>query len=56
MKIQKTLKKKLVLTKKTITNLNHTDLSNVHGGGWVKTIDATACVTNCTACPTMRCF
>jgi len=54
MRYQKILKKKLVLTKKTIANLNHADLRKVHGGGWVKTIDATACVTNCTACPTMR--
>jgi hypothetical protein len=54
MRYQKILKKKLVLTKKTIANLNHADLGKVHGGGWVKTIDATACVTNCTACPTMR--
>jgi len=54
MKSQKILKKKLILTKKTIANLNHADLRNVHGGAWVKTIDATACVTNCTACPSVR--
>lgn len=54
MKSQKISKKKLILSKKTIANLNHAELGKVRGGAWVKTIDATACVTNCTACPSVR--
>jgi hypothetical protein len=54
MKSQKTLKKKLVLTKTNIADLNHAELNKVYGGAWEKTIDATVCVTNCTACPSMR--
>jgi len=54
MKSQRISKKKLILSKKTIANLSHAELGNVHGGAWVKTIDATACVTNCTGCPSVR--
>lgn len=52
MKSQKILNKKLVLTKETITHLDQADLRKVYGGVWEKTVNATACVTNCTACPT----
>ena len=54
MKSQKILKKKLVLSKKTIAHLDRAELREVQGGVWEKTVNATACITNCTACPTMR--
>jgi hypothetical protein len=46
----KKLSKKLKLAKETLRNLEAETLEKAFGGAWVKTVDATACVTNCAAC------
>ena len=40
--------KKLTLHRETLCSLG--SLQSVLGGAWVKTVDATACVTNCAGC------
>jgi hypothetical protein len=54
MKSKKVFRKKLVLTKKTVADLNNTDLRKVHGGGRI-TVVITRCITNCIMCPSMKC-
>lgn len=40
--------KKLTLHRETLCSLE--DLRSIVGEAWVKTVDATACVSNCAAC------
>jgi hypothetical protein len=40
--------RKLTLYRETLVALE--DSRRVVGGAWVKTVDATACVTNCAGC------
>ena len=50
---------KLVLKKKTITNLDNTQLGKIQGGvftDWCPTVGRTDCVTNCVQCPTVKCM
>jgi hypothetical protein len=53
MKTKKVFWKKLVLNKKTVADLNNSDLAKIYGG--VRTIHRTDCVTNCFACPSFKC-
>ncbi len=46
--------KKLTLAKETLVRLESQSLDKAFGGAWVKTVDATACVTNCAGCPSYR--
>ncbi len=46
--------KKLTLAKETLLHLESESLDKAFGGAWVKTVDATACVTNCAGCPSYR--
>ncbi len=50
----KKLSKKLTLAKETLLHLEGENLEKAFGGAWVKTVDATACVTNCAGCPSNR--
>jgi len=54
----KKLEKKLVLNRKTITNLDNTQLSGVQGGftTYCVTVGRTECFTNCVVCDTRRCM
>ena len=52
----KKLSKKLKLAKETLRNLEAETLEKAFGGAWEKTVDATACITNCAGCPTNRPF
>jgi hypothetical protein len=42
--------KKLKLAKETLLSLEAETLEKAFGGAWVKTVDATVCVTNCLHC------
>lgn len=50
----KKLPKKLKLAKETLLHLESEVLDKAFGGAWVKTVDATYCVTNCAGCPSNR--
>jgi len=54
MKSKKVFQKKLVLTKKTVADLNNTELEKIRGAGRI-TVLITNCITNCLACPSMKC-
>lgn len=42
--------KKLTLAKETLLHLENGTLEKAFGGAWVKTVDATYCVSNCPPC------
>jgi len=55
----KKIEKKLVLNRKTITNLDETQLNSVHGGVYTDfcvTVGRTVCVTYCIQCPSVKCM
>jgi hypothetical protein len=62
MKTKKSFEKKLVLKKRTITDLDNKELHKVVGGAtytcptFVKTVCFTNCVTGCPRCPTEICM
>jgi natural product precursor len=51
----KNFNKKLVLNKKTIVDLDNTEMNNLRGGVETETptICRTRCVSNCDTCPTV---